>query len=121
MQVKKGDDFTVRVKAAGQYSPDQVLIKYSGNEFYMEKESNGVFRYNFKNLNNDIKFSLSALEVNSPDYKIEVLPAPVIIDFKVRVKAPAYTGIEEKVYNNSGDIDVPAGSEVLWTFNTSIV
>ncbi len=119
MQVKKGDDFTVRVKAAGQYSPDQVLIKYSGNEFYMEKESNGVFRYNFKNLNNDIKFSLSALEVNSPDYKIEVLPAPVIIDFKVRVKAPAYTGIEEKVYNNSGDIDVPAGSEVLWTFNTS--
>jgi len=119
MQVKKGDDFKVKIKAVGQYSPDQVMINYSGNEFYMEKESNGIFTYNFKNLNNDIKFSLSALEVNSGEYKIKVLPAPVIIDFKVHVKAPAYTGIEEKTYNNSGDLNVPAGSEVLWTFNTS--
>ncbi len=119
LQVKKGQDFKVRIKAAGQYSPDQVLIKYSGNEFYMEKESNGIFTYNFKNLNNDIKFSLSAVDVNSKEYKIKVLAAPVIIDFKVLVKPPAYTGIEEKIYNNSGDINVPAGSEVLWTFNTS--
>ncbi len=119
MQVKKGDDFTVRVKATGQYSPDQVLIRYSGNEFYMEKESTGIFIYNFKNLNNDIKFSFSALEVNSTDYKIKVLPAPIIVDFKILVKSPAYTGIEDKVYNNSGDINVPTGAEVLWTFNTS--
>jgi hypothetical protein len=119
MQVKKGKDFTLKVSAKGQYSPDQVMINYSGNSFYMEKESNGVFTYKFKNLNNNLKFDLSALEVKSAQYEIKVLPAPVIIDFKVLVKAPGYTGIGEKVYNNSGDLNVPIGSEVIWTFNTS--
>ncbi|HNQ68552.1 MAG TPA: hypothetical protein PKN32_09240 [Bacteroidales bacterium] len=119
MQVKKGEDFTVRIKAAGQYSPDQVILRYSGNDFYMEKESAEVFTYKFKNLNNDIKFSLHALDISSPEYKIDVLPGPVIIDFEVIVKAPYYTNIEEKKYRNSGDINVPIGSEVFWTFNTS--
>lgn len=119
MQVKKGKDFTLKVSAKGQYSPDQVMINYSGNSFYMEKESNGVFTYKFKNLNNNLKFDLSALEVKSAQYEIKVLPAPVIIDFKVLVKAPGYTSIGEKVYNNSGDLNVPIGSEVIWTFNTS--
>lgn len=119
LQVKKGENFSLKIKAAGQYSPDQVLITYSGNEFYMEKESTGIFVYNFKNLNNDIKFSLSALDVKSKDYKITVLPGPVILDFKVHVKPPLYTGIEEKYYNNSGDLNVPVGSDVIWTFSTS--
>jgi hypothetical protein len=119
MQVKKGKDFTLKVSAKGQYSPDQVMINYSGNSFYMEKESNGIFSYKFKNLNNNLKFDLSALDVKSAQYEIKVLPAPVIIDFKVLVKAPGYTGIGEKVYNNSGDLNVPVGSEVIWTFNTS--
>lgn len=119
MQVKKGEDFTVKVKAAGQYSPDRVIIRYSGNDFYMEKESADIFTYNFKNLNNDINFSIHALEVSSKQYKIDVLPGPVIIDFEIIVKAPPYTNIEEKKYRNSGDINIPVGSEVLWTFNTS--
>jgi hypothetical protein len=119
MQVKKGKDFTLKVSAKGEYSPDQVMINYSGNSFYMEKESNGIFTYKFKNLNNNLKFDLSALEVKSAQYEIEVLPAPVIIDFKVLVKAPVYTGIGEKIYNNSGDLNIPIGSEVIWTFNTS--
>jgi uncharacterized coiled-coil DUF342 family protein len=119
MQVKKGEDFTVRIKAAGQYSPDQVILRYSGNDFYMEKESAEFFTYKFKNLNNDIKFSLHALDISSPEYKIDVLPGPVIIDFEIIVKAPYYTNIEEKKYRNSGDINVPIGSEVFWTFNTS--
>ncbi|MDD3740187.1 MAG: hypothetical protein PHH30_03010 [Bacteroidales bacterium] len=119
MQVKKGEDFTIRIKAAGQYSPDQVILRYSGNDFYMEKESAEVFTYKFKNLNNDIMFSLHALDISSSEYKIDVLPGPVIIDFEIIVKAPAYTNIEEKKYRNSGDINVPVGSEVLWTFNTS--
>ncbi len=117
--VKKGKDFELKISAKGQYSPEQVLLNYAGNNFYMEKESQGVFIYKFKNLNNDIKFNLTALEVVSQQFEIKVLPAPIIIDFKAIVKAPAYTNIEEKRYNNSGDFTIPVGSEVTWNFNTS--
>ncbi|HNY43203.1 MAG: DUF4175 family protein [Bacteroidales bacterium] len=117
--VKKGKDFVLKVSAKGKYSPDQVTLNYMGNSFYMEKESVGIFTYKFKNLNNDIKFNLSAVDVVSQPYEIKVLPSPIIVDFKAIVKAPAYTNIEEKVYNNSGDLTLPIGSEVVWNFNTS--
>jgi hypothetical protein len=116
--VKKGQDYNVRIRTVGDITPDQVLISYAGNDFYMEKESGGVFKYNFRNLNNNIKFSLSAMTVNSRDYYIEVLPAPMIIDFKILVNPPAYTGIGSETYNNSGDITIPLGSQVQWIFNT---
>ena len=117
--VKKGQDFTVRVKTEGSIVPDQILLKYAGNDFFMEKESVGYFKYTFKNLNNNIRFSLSAAGIESRTYDIEVLPAPVIIDFKVYIEPPKYTGISSETYNNSGDISVPIGANVSWIFNTS--
>ncbi|NLB87114.1 MAG: hypothetical protein GX793_08650 [Bacteroidales bacterium] len=119
LQVKKGKDFILRISAKGKYSPEQVILNYMGNSFYMEKESLGIFTYKFKNLNNDINFNLTAIDVISQEYKIKVLASPLIVDFKTIVKAPSYTNIEEKVYNNSGDLTIPLGSEVVWNFNTS--
>ena len=115
---KKGTDFIVEVSAKGSYSPDQVLINYGGNDFYMEKKSTGVFQYKFSNLNNSVRFNMSAAGISSKQYEIEVLPAPSILDFEVFVDAPNYTGVEDKKYQNSGDLNVPVGSKVLWTFNT---
>jgi len=117
--VKKGQNFTLEVEAKGEYSPDQLVLNYGGNEFYMEKKSPGVFQYNFKNLNNNIDFNLSTPELESSKYSIAVLPAPVILDFEVYVNPPAYTGIENKKYKNSGDINVPIGSQVSWSFSTA--
>lgn len=116
--VRKGSDFTLEVRAAGQYSPDQVKISYGGNDFYMEKKSTGVFQYNFKGLNNGVKFNLSAADVNSGEYEITVLPAPAIISFEIFVDAPDYTGVEDKKLSNSGDLNIPVGSVVHWSFNT---
>ncbi|MDD4148575.1 MAG: hypothetical protein PHE33_00950 [Bacteroidales bacterium] len=115
---KKGTDFILEVSAKGAYSPDQMLINYGGNDFYMERKSAGVFQYKFISLNNNVRFTMSAAGISSNRYEIEVLPAPSILDFEVFVNAPDYTGIEDKKYQNSGDINIPVGSKVLWTFNT---
>ena len=119
LTVKKGQDFSVRVKLEGKYIPDQVLIQYAGNDFYMEKESIGVFKYVFKNLNNNIKFNFSAANYYSKEYNVEALPNPIIVDFKISIIPPAYTGIKPQNISNSGDITIPAGSFVNWSFNTA--
>ena len=116
---KKGKDFTLEIKTEGRVVPDNVTITYGGNDFFMEKIKNGNFKYNFRNLNNNITFSLSSINIKSDEYKIEVLPAPTIIDFKIVVVPPAYTGEEVKTFNNTGDLTVPIGSMVSWSFNTS--
>lgn len=117
--VKKGQDFTVELETKGKMLPENVNINYGGNDFFMEKVKNGNFKYTFKNLNNNLKFSFSAINLKSDTYNIEVLPAPIIVDFKIVVTPPAYTNLETKTYNNSGDLTVPIGSNIFWTFNTS--
>lgn len=118
LETKKGQDFIVKVKTEGSTIPENLLIKYSGNEFYMEKTKKGYFQYTFRQLNNNIKFSFSALNINSENFEIHVLPAPVIAEYKIIVIPPAYTGIETQIHNNTGDLTVPIGSDVSWTFNT---
>lgn len=119
LSVRRGGDFKVLLKTTGQYVPTQVLLYYRGNGFYMEQESPGVFSYTLRNLNNDIDFYFSAMDIRSKEYNLNVLPAPVIIDFNVLIQPPAYTGIERNSVKNSGDISVPLGSNVNWTFNTA--
>lgn len=118
LQIKKGQDFTVKVKTEGKTIPDNMIINYSGNDFFMEKDKKGNFQYTLRQLNNNIKFSLSALNVKSEEYEIEILPAPIVADYKITVIAPPYTGIEPQTFNNTGDLTVPLGSNVSWTFNT---
>ena len=119
LTVKKGDDFSIKLKLEGKYIPDQVLIQYAGNDFYMEKEAIGIFKYVFKNLNNNVNFIFSAANYSSKEYSVEALPNPIIIDFKISVIPPAYTGVKPQNITNSGDITIPAGSHVNWSFNTA--
>jgi hypothetical protein len=119
LSVRRGGDFNIKLRTPGKYSPDQVLLHYIDNAFYMEQESPGVFNFTLKNLNNDIEFYFTALDQQSKSYIVRVLPAPVIVDFTINIAPPVYTNIERSTINNSGDISVPVGSEVEWIFNTA--
>lgn len=117
--VKQGDDFTVNLTVKGKYVPDQVMINFGGNSFYMERENASSFKYDFKTLNNSFKFYFTAQDVVSNDYEVSVLPAPLILNFKIDIKPMAYTGLSAVEVKNSGDIEVPVGSDVTWTFGTA--
>lgn len=119
LQVRQGDDFTVNLRVEGQYVPEHVMINFGGNSFYMEKQSAATFKYDFKTLNNSFKFYFTAQDVESKDYEVSVMPAPIILDFKVNVVPMSYTGLDAVEIKNSGDIEVPIGSSVKWTFGTA--
>ncbi len=119
MQVRQGDDFSVNLRVEGQYVPEQVMINFGGNAFYMEKLSASTFKYDFKTLNNSFKFYFTAQDIESKDYEVSVLPAPIILDFKINITPMAYTGLDAEEIKNSGDIEVPIGSNVIWTFGTA--
>ncbi len=119
LTVKQGEDFTVNLTVKGDYVPEQVKINFGGNAFFMEKENASTFKYNFKTLNNSFKFHFTAQDVESKDYEVNVLPAPIILNFKVNINPLPYTGLENVEVKNSGDIEVPVGANVTWTFGTA--
>ncbi len=118
LQTERGKDFTIQLKIIGNYIPDEVFIHYAGNDFLMtqNKKQKSNFSYEFKNLNNTLEFYFSAQELNSPDYKLEVLPSPTIIGYTVNVNVPDYTGEQDTTYTNMTDIVVPTGSVLSWSF-----
>ncbi|MCF0206919.1 MAG: hypothetical protein HUK15_05775, partial [Bacteroidales bacterium] len=119
LSVKQGGDFSVNLLVKGDYVPEHVMINYGGNSFYMEKQNASTFKYDFKTLNNSFKFHFTAQDIESNDYEISVLPAPIILDFKVKIEPMAYTQLDATEVNNSGDIEVPIGSQVSWSFGTA--
>ncbi|MCD4795066.1 MAG: hypothetical protein K8R54_17680 [Bacteroidales bacterium] len=123
LNYKKGDNVTIKVKLAGEYIPDEVFINYMGNNFLMKKskKNKSQFSYEFKNLNNSVKFWFSAQNLESEKYNINILPSPSVINFFVNVDVPSYTNEKDTVFKNKGDIVVPYGSKISWIFKTGNV
>lgn len=112
------EDFQLNVKVNGQEIPDAAYIELEGNQFKLEKENNTDFNYLFKNLQKSSRFRLFADGYYSPEYTLDALPNPVLMNFDIALDYPAYLGKVDEHIQNTGDLVIPAGTKVNWTFNT---
>ena len=115
---EKGDDYILEVSVTGDYAPEQLFISIRGNKSIMQKVSNIEYKYEFRSVNNDIDFMFTADDIESENYRLVVLPPPVIIDFILSVDVPDYTGESDEILNNIGDVTVPEGTRIKWEFTT---
>jgi hypothetical protein len=118
LSVRKGADFTVEVTTKGDLLPDKVWVNFNGNRFLMNRVEANLFQFEFKNLNNSLDIYFESGEVRSPDYNIAVLPAPGLLNYQLSIIPPAYTKENAWKQNNQGDVSVPVGSQVNWSFKT---
>ncbi|PKP22828.1 MAG: hypothetical protein CVU05_02290 [Bacteroidetes bacterium HGW-Bacteroidetes-21] len=121
LNVEKGKDYEVKLTVEGKYLPSEVFFSYGDARFAMEKMSAGEFRYIIRNVNNSLDFRFKADEFSSKDYELKVLPAPAIINFTIEADVPEYTGEKDFTLQQNGDVTVPAGTKLTWTFNTDQV
>lgn len=120
-QLKRGSVLPVELIIDGEYIPQKVYISIANNLFLMEQDhrQKNKFRFLIKNLNNDINIYFQADNYHSKNYSVQVLPAPVLKSFRIDVSPPAYTGLTKFSLNNSGDLNIPYGSTVQWTFESN--
>ncbi len=114
LYVVKGEDITIKLGITGSYIPNQVFISFSGNTFAMLKTSNSQFEYIYNNCNNSFDFYFVAEEYSSKKYLVVVQHKPQLTNFTIDVIVPKYTQEKNFQVQNSGDIIVPAGSEISW-------
>ncbi|MCW3075562.1 MAG: hypothetical protein JWO32_171 [Bacteroidetes bacterium] len=118
LQALQTQDFKLEVKITGEQIPNEVFINIKGIEYKLEKENNITFNYTFKNLQANTGFQLGAAGFNSKEYTLEVLPKPSLLQFNLQLIYPAYLHKANESLSNSGDLQIPAGTKVNWTFNT---
>ncbi len=112
------EDFELKVKLTGDEVPDIVYVEIDGNEFKLEKENIVNFNYLFKNVQKNTRFQLSADGFKSKEYELIALPNPVLLDFDIALGYPNYLNKKDEVVKNTGDLVIPAGTKITWSFNT---
>lgn len=123
LTVQSGKDLELNLLIKGSYSPSNVYVCYGTNKIplsYVKGDKN-AFNYTFKSVNNNFIFYFEADGYKSKNFEIHVLPSPSIHNFNVKVNPPSYTGLQNFTVSNSGDLLVPFGSRLDYTFETSNV
>ncbi|MFZ4401409.1 MAG: DUF4175 family protein [Bacteroidales bacterium] len=118
LEVIQQQDFELNVKVTGTEIPDEVFILVDGVRYKLEKQNTVKFSYLFKNLQKNIKFQLNAAEITSKPYLLKVVPKPIILNFDIQLRYPAYTGKKDENIENIGDLVIPDGTKVEWRFVT---
>jgi len=121
LNVTQGDDFELKVKLSGDQIPQDIYLEDGVNTFKLNKSDIINFNYQFKNLQSNKTIRLKAGEFYSDEYTINVKSKPVLISYSALFTYPAYLNKQAEVVQNPGDITVPVGTNVTWSFKTEHV
>lgn len=113
------EDVVVKVEISGPERPKDVLITYNEKIRKMKPVSVNSFSYTIKNISSDISFYFSANEEYSKLFHITTLDRPKLIELSLNVSPPTHTGIKKTNLNNMGSVNIPEGSLISWTIETS--
>jgi hypothetical protein len=118
MEALQQEDFTVRIKVEGEALPSELFIREGSATFRLNKISASNFSYTFRNIQENKHFVILADNYRSPEYLVRVLPKPIVLSFQIQADYPHYTGRNDEVMDNTGDLVVPEGTVVTWKFFT---
>ncbi len=114
----QSQDFELKLKLEGREIPNDVFISVNGVEYKMEKENTLAFSYTFKNVQSNTPFQFNAAGFSSASYDLKVLPRPLLQQFDLQLVYPAYLQKPNEKLVNTGDLQLPQGTKVVWTFRT---
>jgi hypothetical protein len=117
LKVKKGDSYLIKVKVEGSEIPEIVYINIEGNNYLMKTSASGYFEYEMVSVINPVNFYFTDLKYNSEKFGLQLLPKPGITNFKTTIVPPVYTGLQTMTLENIGDLQIPNGTKVEWSFN----
>lgn len=114
LQAIEGKDFKLKVSTAGDVIPENAQIQFNGQSYYLQQLAPGEFQYTFNLPKNNIEFSLSANDITSETYALEVVNTPNLVNFEMVLDYPAYTRKQDEVLKSTGSAVIPEGTKVTW-------
>lgn len=111
-------DFKVVVNTAGDIIPENAQIHFNNQSFFMQQSAPGQFEFVFAQPKEALNFSLSANDVLSKDYVLDIIKVPTLVNFEMKLDYPAYTKKQDEVLKSTGNSTIPEGTKVTWKVNT---
>ena len=118
LQTTENKDFSVFVKTTGEIIPENVQISYNNETYFLQQKAIGDFEYVISKPKKDISFQLSANNVTSKTYKLEVIEAPTLLNFDMVLDYPSHTRKRDETLKSTGNAVVPQGTNITWKLKT---
>jgi hypothetical protein len=118
LSVVQGQNYKLDIKLTGDKIPADVYVETANSTFKLNKENLSRFHYLFTNLQRNTTFILSANGFKSRPYELRVHLKPLLLHFDALLSYPAYLNKRNEMVDNAGDLTLPAGTIVNWSFHT---
>ena len=114
----KNENYTLEVDVKGNALPEFIYVLSGGRKAKMKMNEQNYFEYTFSKVQDDFKFQIEAADYLSSEYQVEVLVRPDIKSFNIKLDYPGYTGKQNDIFENIGNLTIPEGTQVSWTIKT---
>ncbi|WP_034042400.1 DUF4175 family protein [Wocania ichthyoenteri] len=111
-------DFKLIVKTVGEVTPESAQITYNNETYFLQQKAVGEFEYVFTQPKEAVRFQLSANEVTSKPYTIDVVETPTLLSFQMVLDYPSYTKKRDETLKSTGNALVPEGTQITWQLKT---
>ncbi len=118
LQTFRNEDFSLNVSLVGEAVPEDAYIIVNGRRAKLARLEKGHFGFTFSKPYQDIQFNLEAAGFLSTRQHLEVVNRPDIKSFEIKIDYPAHTGRQDELIENTGNIQIPEGSDIQWLLNT---
>ena len=118
LQAIENKEFRLVVKTAGEVIPETAQITFNGETYFLQQRGAGAFEYVFEQPKKNITFNLSANDVNSKPYTLNVVEVPTLLSFEMVLDYPKYTNKRDEVLKSTGNAVVPQGTKITWKLKT---
>lgn len=111
-------EFKLLVRTQGTVIPENAQIHFNDESYFLTQTAPGEFEYVFPQIKQNTTFSLSANDVQSKDYDLEVVNVPTLVHFEMQLQYPAYTKRPSETLKSTGNTTVPEGTNITWNILT---
>jgi hypothetical protein len=116
--VLEGEDALIDVKIVGSVIPDKVYLVSDQGKFLMNWSMKNEAVYTLSKLSERISFYFEANGYKSEKFSFGIIPKSAIGKLEASLHFPSYLGRRDEVLQNAGDMNVPEGTIIEWSFLT---
>ena len=118
IETTQGQEVKFNIHVTGGRIPDAFYVKSELGQQLMTKGSVNDFSYTFKNLYNDLTFTVVGGEYTSRPLHITVHPNPTLLSYRCDVHYPAYIHRSNETLEAKTRLIVPQGTNLIFSFIT---
>ncbi len=118
MIVEEGQDAEIKVELVGNSIPNKIYLNSDQGKFLMNWSSKNSAVFTLPKITQKTNFFFEANEFSSDKYAVEVLPKSAIGKLTASIVYPSYLGRTNETVQNAGDLNVPEGTTIEWSFLT---